>query len=138
MRDMTSASWSWLRPSLLPRWRSPACEVLEAPRCGPMRGPARIIVNGIPMEQFATILTNTLGERLVIDKTGLMGRFAFHLAFTPEKIPGQAPPPGVPPIDPNGPTFFTALQEQLGLKIQSGRVPLKVVIIDNIERPTPD
>jgi uncharacterized protein (TIGR03435 family) len=68
----------------------------------------------------------------------MWGRFAFHLAFTPEKIPEQAPPPDVPPIDPNGPTFFTALQEQLGLKVQSGRAPLKVVFIDDIERPTPD
>jgi uncharacterized protein (TIGR03435 family) len=60
------------------------------------------------------------------------------LAFTPETIPQQAPPPGVPPIDPNGPRFVAALQEQLGFKIHSGRAPLKVVVIDNIERPTPD
>ena len=76
--------------------------------------------------------------RVVIDKTGLTGRFAFTLAWTPERMPDAAPPPGVPPIDPNGPSFFTALQEQLGLKLQSAKAPLEVVVIDSVERPTPD
>jgi uncharacterized protein (TIGR03435 family) len=75
--------------------------------------------------------------RLVIDKTGLTGRVAFTLAWSPEQMP-TAPPPGVPPIDPNGPSFFTALQEQLGLKLQSAKGPVDVVVIDSVEYPTPD
>ena len=89
-------------------------------------------------EQFAAMITNAFSERVVVDKTGLAGRLAFHLVFTPDKMPDQAPPPRVLPINPHGPTFFTALQEQLGLKIQSGKAPLPVVVIDSIERPTPD
>jgi uncharacterized protein (TIGR03435 family) len=113
-----------------------------------MRGPSHILFGGIPMQQFATMLSVVLADgngpggrdqgRLVIDKTGLTGRFEFNLTWTPEQMPTAAPPPGVPPIDPNGPSFFTALQEQLGLKLQSARGPLEVVVIDRVERPTPD
>jgi uncharacterized protein (TIGR03435 family) len=76
--------------------------------------------------------------RLVIDKIGLTGRFEYNLTWTPEQMQPAAPPPGVPQIDPNGPSLFTALQEQLGLKLQSARGPVEVVVIDSVEHPTPD
>jgi uncharacterized protein (TIGR03435 family) len=76
--------------------------------------------------------------RMVIDKTGLSGRFAFTLAWTPERIPEAPPPPGIAPVDPNGPHLVTALQEQLGLKLQSARRRMEVVVIDSVEQPTPD
>lgn len=124
----------------------PARQSNQPPPCAAMRGPARMLSGGIPMQQFATMLTVALADasggrdrgRLVIDKTGLMGRFEFTLTWTPEQMPTAAPPPGVPPIDPNGPGFFTALQEQLGLKLQSATGPVEVVVIDSVERPTPD
>jgi uncharacterized protein (TIGR03435 family) len=118
------------------------------PPCGAMRGPARIIAGSIPMAQLANMLTFVLADangpagqedaRLVIDNTGLSGRFAFTLAWTPERIPEAAPPPGIPPIDPNGPPLVTALQEQLGLRLQSARRVMEVVVIDSVEQPTPD
>jgi uncharacterized protein (TIGR03435 family) len=114
----------------------------DPPACGAMGGPARIIAGGLPMKQFAMRLTDTLSGtsagRLVVDKTGLTGRFAFTLFWTPERMPASAPPAGIPPIDPNGPSFFTALQEQLGLKLQAARDPVDVIVIDSIERPTGD
>jgi uncharacterized protein (TIGR03435 family) len=76
--------------------------------------------------------------RLVVDKTGLTGRYAFTLAWTPEQMPTEAPPPGIPPIDPNGPQLLTALQEQLGLKLLPARGPVEVVVIDSVEQPTSD
>ena len=76
--------------------------------------------------------------RMVVDKTGLTGRYAFTLSWTPERIPEQAPPPGLPPIDPNGPSFDRALQEQLGLKLRSAKAPMDVVVIESIEQPTID
>ena len=126
----------------------PARQPNEPPPCGAMRGPARVLAGGLPMAQFANMLTNIMadangpaggvGARLVIDKTGLSGRFAFTLAWTPEKMPDGTPPAGIPPIDPNGPSLVTALQEQLGLKLQPARIPMEVVVVDSVERPTPD
>ena len=107
----------------------------EPPPCGAMRGPARILAGSVPMSQLADLLTFAMADANgpagrddalpVIDKTGLTGRFAFTLAWTPEKMPENEPPPGVPPIDPNGPQLVTALQEQLGLKLQRARRPME-------------
>jgi uncharacterized protein (TIGR03435 family) len=126
----------------------PARQPNEPPPCGAMRGPARVMAGSIPMSQLANMLTLVMADangpagredaRLVIDKTGLNGRFALTLAWTPERIPEAAPPPGIPPIDPNGPPLVTALQEQLGLKLRSARSRMEVVVIDSVERPTPD
>ena len=100
------------------------------------------------MSQLANMLTFVIADangpagrddaRLVIDKTGLSGRFAFTLAWTPEQIPDTPPPPGIPPVDPNGPPLVTALQEQLGLKLQAARSRMDVIVIDSVDRPTPD
>jgi uncharacterized protein (TIGR03435 family) len=118
----------------------------EPPPCGAMRGPARVMAGGIPMPRFAEMLTAILADgaganadgRLVVDTTGLSGRFAFNVTWTPERMPDAAPPPGIPPIDPNGPSIFTALQEQLGLKLESTSGPVEVLVIDNVDHPTPD
>ena len=63
----------------------------------------------------------------------------FELEFQPEVQPGQLPPGAAsPPIDPDAPSFFTAIQEQLGLKLDASKGPVEVWVIDSIERPTPD
>jgi uncharacterized protein (TIGR03435 family) len=126
----------------------PARQPNEPPPCGAMRGPARVLAGGLPMAQFANMLTLVMADangpaggadaRLVIDKTGLSGRFAFTLAWTPERMPEGTPPPGIPPIDPNGPPLVTALQEQLGLKLQPARSRMEVVVVESVEQPTPD
>lgn len=109
----------------------------KPPPCGLMGSPARTIAGGATMQQLAANLA-VRSERLVIDKTGLAGRFAFTLAWTPDRIPTEAPPPGIPPIDPTGPSLFTALQEQLGLKLQSAKGQVDVLVIDSVQPPTPD
>jgi len=71
--------------------------------------------------------------RELVDKTGLHGRYSFKLGWTPEA------PPGMPtPSDSSGPSLFTALREQLGLRLVSGKAPVDVIVIEHIERPTPN
>ena len=91
-------------------------------------------------------LTNVLARfvsRTVVDQTGLAGAFDFDLQWTPDQMPQgrEERPPGAPPlpaIDPNGPSIFTAVQEQLGLKLESTKGPVDVLVIDRVEHPTED
>jgi len=110
----------------------------ERPPCGSRGGFGQMIAGGMPMTQFAQQLSQLTG-RVVIDRTGLTGGYDLDLKFTPtpEQLPPGPPPPGVelPPIDPNGPTLFAALEEQLGLKLDSQRGPVEVVVIDRISPP---
>jgi uncharacterized protein (TIGR03435 family) len=80
-------------------------------------------------------------DRPVVDKTGLSGNFDFTLVFAPDQsssMPG--PPPGVPapPVAAiaDAPVLPTALQEQLGLKLEAERAPIDYLVIDRVERPT--
>ena len=110
----------------------------ERPMCGSRGAFGQMIAGGMTMPQFVQQLSRMTG-RIVVDRTGLTGGYDLDLKFTPapEQMPLGPPPPGVevPPIDPNGPTLFTALEEQLGLKLDSQRGPVEVVVIDRIERP---
>jgi uncharacterized protein (TIGR03435 family) len=112
--------------------------------CGFMIGPGRMNVGGMPMTNLAQALSPMVG-RIVLDKTELTGSYDYELTYTPEGIasgfPGGGPPllnGAPPPIDPNAPTIFTALQEQLGLKLDSQRGPVEVVVIDRLEPPIAD
>jgi uncharacterized protein (TIGR03435 family) len=108
--------------------------------CGMMRfGPGNLVSGGTPIEAVATNLTPWV-NRIVVDKTGLTGPYEFDLKWTPEQLPQGGPggPPGAPPIDPNGPSIFTAVQEQLGLKLESTKAPVDVLVIDHVEQPVPD
>jgi uncharacterized protein (TIGR03435 family) len=76
-------------------------------------------------------------ERVVVDKTGITGMFHLYLTFTPDDSTIRLPDlPGAPPPPVDGPNVFTALQEQLGLKLESGRGPVEVLVIDHVERPS--
>ena len=77
----------------------------------------------------------------MVDRTGLSGHFSFDLKFAQELRPTAAPAataPDAPPTDDAGPSLFTALQQQLGLKLNSTRGPVEVLVIDSAEQPTPD
>jgi uncharacterized protein (TIGR03435 family) len=92
--------------------------------------------------QLANVLARFV-SRTVVDQTGLAGAFDFDLHWTPDQMPQARgdPPPGAPPlpaIDPNGPSIFTAVQEQLGLKLESTTGPVDVLVIDRVEHPTED
>lgn len=110
----------------------------DRPVCGSRVIPGAIVAGGITMPDLVrrlSTLSNTgssLG-RMVIDRTGLSGAFDINLHFTPDRIPDFGP--GGPVIDPNGPSIFTALQEQLGLKLDAQRGPVDVLVIDRAEIP---
>ena len=107
--------------------------------CGFMIGPGRMNAGGMPMSQLAQSLSPQVG-RIVLDKTELTGNYDFEMTYASEGLAG--PPPllngGPPPVDPNAPTLFTALQEQLGLKLDSQRGAVDVVVIDSVEQPVAD
>ena len=111
------------------------------PTCGIRGGFGSLAGNGFPLNQLSATLSQMV-RRTVIDRTGLSGTWAFDLKFTPDA--GQLPPgaspngPDAPVIDPNGPSIFTAVQEQLGLKLDATRGPVEMLIVDRLERPTPD
>lgn len=98
--------------------------------------PGDMTFRSAPLGALAEFLSAILGQP-VQDKTGLPGRYSFTLKWTigdTEQIPPQferAP-------DPASPSLATALQEQLGLRLQSGKVPVPVVVIDSAEKPLPN
>jgi uncharacterized protein (TIGR03435 family) len=106
--------------------------------CGVRQNFGRIQFAGFPLSQFANGLAGQVG-RVVVDRTGLTGQWDFELTFAPEPPRGPLPP-GVelPPVDPNAPSLFTAIQEQLGLKLESTKGPVEVLVVDSIERPIAD
>ena len=76
-------------------------------------------------------------NRVIVDRTALSARYDIDLNWTPDRLP-QAGTPDAAPADPGAVSIFTAIQEQLGLKLEPARAPVEVLIIDNLERPTPD
>jgi uncharacterized protein (TIGR03435 family) len=112
--------------------------------CGTSVGPGYIRVRGVTMAQLATAFsrlsfTGSSLNRLVVDRSRLEGRYDAELKFTPEFIPSMPPgglPSSMPSPDPNGPSIFTAVQEQLGLKLDPQRGPVEVLVIDRVERPS--
>ena len=115
----------------------------ERLQCGMRIGGGQLSGGGFPVAELARTLSQLTG-RMVIDRTGLTGPYDIDLSWTPDPNqfggPLGPPPPGFtpPPIDPNGPSIFTALQEQLGLKLDSDKGPMEVMVIDSVEPPTPD
>ena len=93
--------------------------------------------NGVAMEQLARNLVGGVG-RIVVDKTGLPGYYDLNLTFAPEGPPPAQGAPAGPAPDPGAASLFTAMQEQLGLKLEPGRAPISVLVIDRAQRPAAD
>jgi len=84
---------------------------------------------GITLAQFTDRIFRETLDRQVIDKTGVTGLFDIHLEYVPETVISAAP-------DTGDPSIFTALQEQLGLKLSSDKGPVEVIVIDSVEKPS--
>jgi uncharacterized protein (TIGR03435 family) len=139
-------------PKLRPHSEGPACEDVgsqgrgDAPRPFPERcyvqqlsgngGHLRAGSRNTTVDQLAEALSG-LGrlDRPVVDQTGLSGGIDYDMEWTPEPTPAQPAPDASQPLDP-GPTFLQALRDQLGLKLEAVKAPLRVLVIDHIERPS--
>jgi uncharacterized protein (TIGR03435 family) len=118
-------------------------------QCGGMRGSVSskgggmaLDFFGITMDEFSGRMLGDFAGRPVIDKTGLAGRFDFHLEFSPQPPTGpvmlNGQPAVLPPSSPmdSGESIFSALPKQLGLKLTAGKAPIDVLVIDRVERPS--
>jgi uncharacterized protein (TIGR03435 family) len=87
---------------------------------------------GQRMAQFAMALGTYAVPRPVIDRMGLTGTFDFEVEWVPDtaRLANQSAPDGV--------SIFTAVEESLGVRLESGRGPMQVLVVDNLDRPTPD
>jgi uncharacterized protein (TIGR03435 family) len=119
-----------------PMQESPRDEISGMPLCSVGgRLSAGLItprLNGQPLAALARYLEAQVGRR-VIDKTGLTGNYDVTITYLEEAI---SLPPGAQRKE--GPALFTALQEQLGLRLESSRGPVDVMVIDSAHEPTPD
>lgn len=106
----------------------PACQPSEWR--GLHNGNGDIEGRGASTTMLANVLAthSDIGGRLVIDDTGLTGRYSFSLHYTPDDAVGQT----------SGSSLFAALQEQLGLKLETRKIPVNVLVIDGIDHPSPN
>jgi len=106
-------------------------------------GPGELTGQGLPMDSLATLLSQQLGLN-VVNKTGLKGQYDFTLRWAAEQgrtgmIQGPPAGPGAdnaPPPESSGPSIFTAIQEQLGLKLESQKGPVDSLVVEHVEKPS--
>jgi len=98
----------------------------DAKQKGSSWGNGRIQLQAGPIDRLAFCLSDGL-DKVVVDKTGLTGKYDITLTWTPDDRQGTADA---------GPTLFTALEEQLGLKLESTRGPVDTLVVDHAEKPS--
>jgi uncharacterized protein (TIGR03435 family) len=96
-----------------------------------------LVLEGTTMARLAGLLQNEV-RRAIVDRTGLIGTFDLELEFAPQGPRPVALPPGPAPTPSDGPPLATAIQEQLGLKLESARGPVPVLVIESAALPTSD
>jgi uncharacterized protein (TIGR03435 family) len=106
------------------------------PRCAVGGTPGHLIADSIDMTRLASVLSAST-DRPVIDRTDLPGRFNVDLQWTPDPLGPALSPSATGPAD-APPSLVTAIQEQLGLKLDAVTAPIEVLVIDGAERPTPN
>ena len=125
----------------LQEWKEDGGSPFQGARIG---RPGHLTGRKVSMKFLTQLLAGNVG-RPVIDQTGLTGDYDFNLEWTPDQNqpggfggPGGPGPDGLrpPPPDPNGPSIFTAIEEQLGLKLESQKGPVEMLTIDAVEKPS--
>jgi uncharacterized protein (TIGR03435 family) len=94
-------------------------------------------VRNATLSEFASLMQRYVRlDRPIVDRTGIAGKFDYKLSWTPDSSQFDGNPPGPARSDENAPSLYTAIQEQLGLKLEAAREPTDVLIIDRVERPS--
>jgi uncharacterized protein (TIGR03435 family) len=116
---------------------TPGAPPAGPPPCSFGSGPGQLIGTSVSLAMVANILSRQVG-RPVVDRTGITDYFDLTLAFAPESDArtSNGPPPAPMPAVADAPSIFTALQEQLGLKLEATRAPVDVLVIDKASQPT--
>lgn len=110
---------------------------VSSPPPRPPRGGSLWVVRCGTMADLAQIASINL-RTPVVDKTGVTGRWHVEIAFIDPRRPPSASAAALPDIDPNLTEMRTALQEQLGVKLESTRGPVDVLVVESVQQPTPD
>ena len=104
------------------------------------RGRGKLEATSSDFATFVSVLSMQpeLGGRAVLDKTGLRGHYSFTIEWTPENLAagGVQSADRASSSESSGPSLFTGLREQLGLRLESTRAPVDTIVIEHIERPT--
>jgi len=108
------------------------------------RGLGDLMVRNMDMKEFVEGMQSAVMDKPVIDQTGLTEKYDFNLKWTPDDSQfaafrgAGAPPPPTPPADEANapPSLYTAVQEQIGLKMGPGKAPDDVIVIDHVEKPS--
>ncbi len=113
----------------------PAAITGPVPRGMIMMGVGQLRAGAQSMATFAGLLSGQAGRK-VVDKTGVTGLYDIDLRWTPDQMPNGAPPPPGLAIDPTGVGLFTAIQEQLGLRLVSETGKVDTFVVESVQRPT--
>jgi uncharacterized protein (TIGR03435 family) len=106
-------------------------------------GRGRLTATNADLPMFANTLARVVLREMVFDKTGLSGKYDFNLEWTPDgseelgvRTGPEAPTGGIAGSTSSGPSLFTAIHEQLGLRLESQKAPVDVLVIDHLDRPS--
>jgi uncharacterized protein (TIGR03435 family) len=105
---------------------------------GTERGSGDLVFKNESMSDFAWALTRMagIGDRVVVDDTGLKGTYDFELKFSRDRAPQTGIDGHEPAARLEDPTIFSALQEQLGLKLESRKGPVEFLVLEHVEKPS--
>ena len=119
-----------------PVFGTPAFASANRDACGSGVSIEGVLKGGMTMTDMTVTFSRWM-DKAVLDRTGLTGTFDVELQFSSEGLPGVTTgPPEVERPPSEGPFIFTAVQEQLGLKLESTKGPVDVLVIDHAEKPT--
>ena len=113
-----------------PKFRESAPETAHSGRLGVSGRNYEVLLKKASMDDVVNAVANSFPDRPVIDKTGLTGVYDVKLTYTPETRSNRENP------DPDDLSVFTAVQEQLGLKLEPQKAMVEVLIVDHVEKPS--